>query len=371
MSTESRTPHQKLDFAAVFDRLGEGILVFDAEGQLVLDNESARQILAANMVVIRQQGWQALALLVDKTSNQTVDDIRTKALRQTDPIRFHIMLSDAYIPCWASGIHQEDGQPFTVISVERPDWTPMIELMSSFRKEAIPAMEDAAGHAKFIIQIATRRKEDMTADQLAERVIGFSELIATEMNQLQTLTQQLHRLEIIRTGKLTDVIKQSSRKIDLEDFMEDFMEELAGTKGEATRDRIRTDIESDLYIKASRPHLTTILRNVLQNAFMYSPADSPVQMRAFPTNKGQYVQIDITDQGCGIRESEYDRVFGLFQRARQPHVIAEFGYGISMALAKADMEAMGGRIWFTSEEAVTTTFSLKLPAYQDDDASES
>jgi signal transduction histidine kinase len=57
-----------------------------------------------------------------------------------------------------------------------------------------------------------------------------------------------------------------------------------------------------------------------------------------------------------------------FQRSRQPQVIAEFGYGISLYLVKAELEAMGGRIWYASEEGVGTAMSLKLPSWVDSGA---
>jgi signal transduction histidine kinase len=60
-------------------------------------------------------------------------------------------------------------------------------------------------------------------------------------------------------------------------------------------------------------------------------------------------------------------VFIPFQRARQPQVIAQFGYGVSLYLAKMEVETMGGRIWFASEEGVGTTFSFKLPLAREQD----
>ena len=54
--------------------------------------------------------------------------------------------------------------------------------------------------------------------------------------------------------------------------------------------------------------------------------------------------------------------FAPFERARQPQIIAEFGYGLSLYLAKAEIEAMGGRIGFESQEGIGTAFSLQLPA---------
>jgi two-component system sensor histidine kinase VicK len=69
----------------------------------------------------------------------------------------------------------------------------------------------------------------------------------------------------------------------------------------------------------------------------------------------------VHDDGYGIRESDHDRVFTPFQRARQPQIISEFGYGLAIYLCKHEVEAMNGRIWFDSAEGAGTTFSIALP----------
>ncbi len=375
MSNESQAPIANLNSTALLDSLGQGVLIFDPSGELLMDNAAARQILGANLVVIRQQGWTAFAMMVDNArmeDGQKADEIRTKALRQTEPIRFHMLLADAYAPCWASAIHQENSRVLTVISIERPDWSPLTELMNAFRNEALPAIDSTLGHAKLIRQIATKRKEGMTADQLAERIIGFTDIMTDRMSGMQALVHHLQRLESIRAGELADNIAKTTKTVGLADFIEDFVEELdmhlkhESTEEDDYRDRLQMDISDSLKVKVSPQHFIYVLIDVLKNAFLYSKAGSPIQIRAFTTNQGRSVQIDIVDQGCGIREKEFDRVFTLFQRARQPQVIAEFGYGVSLALTKANIEAMGGRIWFVSEEKVGTTFSLKLPTPQAD-----
>lgn len=352
---EHQTPN--LDYPSIIEHLGEGLLIFDSDGQFVLDNPAARRILGANLVTIRQQGWPAYAMLV---KGLDADEIRAKAWRQAEPVRFHMMLSDAYIPCWMSVIRHDDDQHHLLVCIEQPDWTPLIELLEDIRKEGLPAIDDTRGHANFIVQIATRRKEGMTADQLAERVIGFAELISTQMGRMMELMQQLHRLEIIRTGRLKDMIQERMRPISLMDFFEDYLEEIATNQGEDIRDRLEIDIADEIKVMASRQHINFIVDDVITNALMYSKPNAPIRIHAFTTNQGRSVQIDFIDHGYGIREAEYDRVFAIFQRARQPQVIAEFGYGLSLNLAKTEIEAMGGRIWFTSEEGVGTTFSVKL-----------
>jgi signal transduction histidine kinase len=364
------TPH--IDHAAILEKLGEGVLIFGADDKLLLDNHVARKILGSNMVVIRQQGWPAFALIVDRdqADDVTADSLRAKSLRQTDPVRFRILVADAYVPCWLSAVHQEDVTPLTIVTLEQADWTPIHEFMANMRKEGTPAIEDTLGHAKFMIQIAKRTNEKTKVPQLAGQMQRFATLIHEEMEHLQILLRQMHRLEEIRTGNVRQAIAQQRKRVDLEDFFEDFLEELSeeyskrdGQEDKDVRDRINMDIDADLYIDASVPHMETVIHDVLNNALLYSKPDSPLQIRAFATNQRKSVQINVIDEGIGIRESEYDRVFTLFKRARQPQVIAEFGFGVSLALVKSEMEAMNGRIWFNSEEKVGTIFSLKFPAH--------
>ena len=124
-----------------------------------------------------------------------------------------------------------------------------------------------------------------------------------------------------------------------------------------------------MYINGSAPYLNSALRELVRNAIMYSLVGTPITIVALP--KGNNVQIDIIDEGYGIRQKEYERVFAPFSRARQPQIISEFGYGLAMYLCKTELEAMNGRLWFTSKEGVGTTFSIQLPAWKDADSSSS
>ena len=51
-----------LDFRAVLDGLGQGVLLFDSEEHLVLDNLAARSILGPNLTLVRSEGWPACAM---------------------------------------------------------------------------------------------------------------------------------------------------------------------------------------------------------------------------------------------------------------------------------------------------------------------
>jgi K+-sensing histidine kinase KdpD len=101
---------------------------------------------------------------------------------------------------------------------------------------------------------------------------------------------------------------------------------------------------------------------------MYSMKATPVKIIA--SALGSMVQIDVIDEGYGVRAKEIDKVFQPFARARQPQIIAEFGHGLSLYLCKQEVEAMNGAMWFTTEEHVGSIFSIKLPRWQEASSSD-
>src|SRR5258708_1978454 len=374
--SNSKSAQSDLDFGALVEGLGQGILLFDGDDRLVLDNQAARAILGANFALVNSEGWSACAMLLDsrKLSGASATEIRSQALQQDEPVRFHTLLAGAYTPCWATGVNSTNGTVYTMITLDQPDWTALNELMSTFRDEAKIAISSTAGHAELIRQLVVNRPPGTTADQIAERVVGFAGIMATHMYRLQILMELLERLEIIRTGQLAVNLRQDRRKISLADFIEDFMEELGDQSltdpavKQDLRDRLTLEIPDNIKLDVSPACFKEILRDLLRNAVLYSPADAPIALRATYAAPSSTAQIDVIDQGYGIRAKEAERIFAPFQRARQPQVIAEFGYGLSLYLAKAEVEAMGGRIWYESEEGVGSTFSLKLPIWRDNAA---
>ena len=286
--------------------------------------------------------------------------------------------SGAYIPCWATAINQSDGEVYTMLTLDVPDWELVSNVIDRFRAEMREAVDSTVGHMRLISRALEIDKVDKTSEaaRIGRRIGGFTRLVEIHMSRAGRLIKLLDRLQDIRTAKVKEIIRDSRKKINLEDFMEDFIEALDEVKlldpESETHDyraRIKPVLREGLYINASAPYLNSALREIIRNAIMYSLVGTPVTIVALP--KGNTIQIDIIDEGYGIRAKENARVFTAFSRARQPQIIAEFGYGLAMYLCKTEIEAMNGRLWFTSKEGVGTTFSIQLPAWKDAESSSS
>jgi signal transduction histidine kinase len=363
----------QLDVLTTLDGLGQGVLIFGSDGRHIMENLAARTLLGTDITLIRQKGWEAAQTLLNanKTNpDEMIEVYRDEALKSERPVRFYIYRSGEHIPCWAASVLSQSGEVCTMITIDRPDWTALGNLMHRIRDEINDALYSTQGHIDIITQTIEHHSDSDEVMQLSKRLTGFTRLISTHMSRTGRLMEMLERLENIRTGKLRTILRNRRRRLDLAEFFEDFVEELdelplvdPETDAHDHRSRLSVDVPDHLEVDTSSTYLTRILHDILRNAIMYSMKATPLRIKA--QLKGQNVQIDVTDEGYGIRERERERVFEPFQRARQPQIISEFGYGLSLYLCKHEVEMMNGRLWFESDEGIGTTFSFMLPVWRD------
>jgi len=135
--------------------------------------------------------------------------------------------------------------------------------------------------------------------------------------------------------------------------------ELYAAKGVA----LAADAASGLpMVVVDRDRLGQALGNLLDNALRHTPVGGTVTIGARPANGG-YVELFVSDTGAGIPAEHLPRVFERFYRVDQARDRAHGGSGIGLAIAKALVEAHGGRISVTSSGPGTgSTFVIRLPA---------
>lgn len=357
----------------LIDSMAQSVLVFDNADHLVMANSAARALFGTDIKLLQSEGWSAALTLFNVrlvTQERKLADIRTQAIAKQEPVRFYIYRAGERLPCWVSS-HREGEHVFTLISVDKPDWTALSDILDKYLEEVREVMHSTQGHTDLIIQSISRARPGTTADQIAPRVTGFARLIDIHMFRLQALTGMVERLERIRTGTLREHMAAGRRRIVLDEYLEDLLEALDETQlvdpenesGDFRR-RIQATIPPKLMVGASASHLTTILHDILRNAIMYSMRATPIKIIAY-ANRDDTAQIDIVDEGYGVRVEDSERVFAPFTRSRQPQIMGEFGYGLSLYLCKHEVEVMNGRLWFESEEGVGTTFSIKIPLWHE------
>ena len=114
------------------------------------------------------------------------------------------------------------------------------------------------------------------------------------------------------------------------------------------------EIDEQVMVYADCQYLRQVIRNLLSNAFKYSPVRSPVMVRAYEVavegasrSSGQ-IHINVEDRGPGIPPSEQERIFQQFARLERDIAGPVQGSGIGLYTSKQLVEEMGGRIWVES-----------------------
>jgi len=94
-------------------------------------------------------------------------------------------------------------------------------------------------------------------------------------------------------------------------------------------------------VEADPTLLEQAVVNILENAILYSPDNTAIEVAAYEDRSN--VVISIEDEGKGIPSAELERVFDKFRRVEQPSDRGQ-GIGLGLAISKGFVEAQGGRI---------------------------
>ena len=121
---------------------------------------------------------------------------------------------------------------------------------------------------------------------------------------------------------------------------------------------VKTDIGPDVpLVRADALAVEQVLINLIDNAVEYTPADTPIEIRAFARD-GQVV-VEVADRGPGLPAGTEQRVFEKFFRARPAD--ARRGIGLGLAIGKGIIEAHGGRISAANRPGGGAAFQFALP----------
>ena len=106
-------------------------------------------------------------------------------------------------------------------------------------------------------------------------------------------------------------------------------------------------------------HWTTeAVINVLDNAVKYSPQNSHITISI--EKQRFYTLVKITDEGIGISQSEYNKIFQRFYRSNHSYVKKTEGSGVGLYLTRMILERQGGLIRVESVPEKGSTFILQF-----------
>jgi signal transduction histidine kinase len=175
----------------------------------------------------------------------------------------------------------------------------------------------------------------------------------THISALSSMIDDLFELSRLEAGD----IEWSMQQVEIAHLVD---EAVAAMRPQAQSRGVEVvaELPADPAIARADPErLQRVLFNLIQNAIRHTPADGSVTVRA--ERAAGAVEIEVADTGEGIAPDERERVFEAFVRGGANDARSGDGAGLGLAIARAIVEAHGGRIWLApSQRGTRVRFSV-------------
>jgi PAS domain S-box-containing protein len=182
-------------------------------------------------------------------------------------------------------------------------------------------------------------------------------------NGLQVIEEEADRLnELIENLLATSTLQAERMKLDVEDV---WLQRIAANTVERFRIQtkkhtLKLNFPKDYpIIRGDAVRLRQLIDNLVNNAIKYSPDGGLVEVGG--TFDQHHVTVYVRDEGVGIPEADQERIFERFYRIDGTLARKTQGTGLGLYLAKAIVEAHGGRIHVESRAGEGSTFIMTLP----------
>ncbi len=127
---------------------------------------------------------------------------------------------------------------------------------------------------------------------------------------------------------------------------------------------IKKGCEAPITVFADKEKIRQVLINLVENSFKYGKTDGNIVASVYKT-AGEYVLIEISDDGIGIDEEHLNRIFERFYRTDAARSRDKGGTGLGLAICKHIIEAHGQTIHVRSTPDIGTTIGFTLDPKKD------
>ena len=194
-----------------------------------------------------------------------------------------------------------------------------------------------------------------------EKMDRYVRTIYNKTNEMDHLINELTLYSKIDTNR----IPYTFSKLNVEDYFEDCSEEVGLELETRGIELVYANyVEKDVMVIADGEQIRRVIHNIISNAIKYM--DKPkgiIQIRI--KDVGDFIQIEIEDNGKGIGPKDLPYIFDRFYRTDVSRNSSKGGSGIGLSIVKKILEDHGGKVWATSRLGIGTIMYFVLRKYQE------
>ena len=194
-----------------------------------------------------------------------------------------------------------------------------------------------------------------------EKQEKYLRTIYNKANDMERLINELTFYSKIDTNR----IPYTFDKINVNDYFADCVEELSIELEEQNIELAYFNyVDEDVQVIADAEQIKRVINNIVSNSIKY--IDKPkgyINIRV--KDVGDFVQVEIEDNGKGIATKDLPLIFNRFYRTDASRNSSKGGSGIGLSIVKKIIEDHGGKVWATSKEHTGTVMYFVLRKYQE------
>ena len=342
------------ELSAVIRGMGEGVLVCDPGGRVILSNPAVATILSTTV-----ERYEDLVSLLEPPA-----DGLPRLGAAAGPVEVRMADTDRWL----------DVSTYPV-SLESGDLSGEAETTIIMLRDVTAARNARAAREAFIGVMSHELRTPITTiygtTKLFSRAATSPELMRSMLVDVEAEADRLYRLveDLLILSRSESGIEVEGEPVLLQHIVRSVI------RAESIR-WPETDFAALVPgglppVSGDRTHLEQVVRNLLANAAKYSPPGTRVEVQG--AVEGGDVVIRVLDSGPGFSADEAKHLFELFYRSPSTSKKAT-GAGIGLYVSKALIEAMGGRIWAQPRPGVGAEFGFSVPIlevdYDPDDVDE-
>lgn len=341
---------EKSRLRTIIDCMGDGVLVCNAEQQLVLHNPAALKAL-----VLSPPGPEPRTV-AEAVSSAELAQMIAEASQQPKRLSREVQLGTPqaqWVLANVAPVLDEDSNQFLgTVTVLR-------DITELKRVEQIKA--------QFVNMVAHEVRAPVAAvdSYLLVLLEGY---VKDPEKQREMLVRSQQRLKALAdlVDNLLDIARMEAGTVRREIGLQR-MEEIVGEVVELMRplaEKNQVCLEASLPgglppVEADREELIRLFSNLVSNAIKYNQPQGRVQIGA--EADGPYVKVSVTDTGIGISEEGLQRLFSEFFREKREETRHITGTGLGLNIVKRTVDFYHGRIEVQSQLGKGSTFTVWLP----------